>query len=77
MRQKVAVARARVRDPELLLLDEPTTGLDAVAKGAVDDMMLSASRQGRTLVIATHHDVTPGLSARVVTLRDGSVEAGA
>jgi ABC-type multidrug transport system ATPase subunit len=75
MRQKVAVARAIVRDPELLLLDEPTTGLDAAARGAVDEMMLRASRDGRTLVIATHHDVTPGLAARVVTLRDGSVEA--
>ena len=76
MRQKVAVARAIVRDPELLLLDEPTTGLDAAARGAVDEMMLRASRDGRTLVIATHHDVTPGLAARVVTQRDGSVEAG-
>ena len=76
MRQKVAVARAIVRDPELLLLDEPTTGLDAAARGAVDAMMLHASREGRTVVIATHHDVTPGLAARVVTLRDGSVEAG-
>ena len=76
MRQKVAVARAIVRDPELLLLDEPTTGLDAAARSAVDEMMLNASREGRTLVIATHHDVTPGLAARVVTLRDGSVEAG-
>ena len=45
-------------------------------KSAVDEMMLRASREGRTLVIATHHDVTPGLAARVVTLRDGSVEAG-
>jgi len=76
MRQKVAVARAIVRDPELLLLDEPTTGLDAAARSAVDEMMLRASREGRTLVIATHHEVTPGLAARVVTLRDGSVEAG-
>ena len=76
MRQKVAVARAIVRDPELLLLDEPTTGLDDAARSAVDEMMLHASREGRTLVIATHHAVAPGLAARVVTLRDGSVEAG-
>jgi ABC-type multidrug transport system ATPase subunit len=74
MRQKVAVARAIVRDPELLLLDEPTTGLDDAAKSAVDEMMLHGSREGRTLVIATHHAVVPGLGARVVTLRDGSVE---
>ena len=38
-------------------------------------MMLHASREGRTLVIATHQAVAPGLAARVVTLRDGSVEA--
>ena len=76
MRQKVAVARAIVRDPELLLLDEPTTGLDAAARQAVDDMMLRASHEGRTLVIATHHDVAAGLAARVVTMRDGSVEVG-
>jgi len=76
MRQKVAVARAIVRDPELLLLDEPTTGLDTSARQAVDDMMLRASSEGRTLVIATHHAVAPGLAARVVTMRDGSVESG-
>jgi len=75
MRQKVAVARAIVRDPELLLLDEPTTGLDAAARQAVDDMMLRASREGRTLVIATHHGVAAGFAARVVTMRDGSVES--
>jgi heme ABC exporter ATP-binding subunit CcmA len=75
MRQKVAVARAIVRDPELLLLDEPTTGLDTAARLAVDEMTLHASREGRTLVIATHHEVAPGLSARVVTMRDGSVGA--
>ena len=74
MRQKVAVARAIVRDPELLLLDEPTTGLDTAARQAVDDMMLRASRERRTLVIATHHEVASGLVARVVTMRDGSVE---
>jgi heme ABC exporter ATP-binding subunit CcmA len=76
MRQKVAVARAIVRDPELLLLDEPTTGLDQAARSAVDEMMVRASREGRTLVIATHHAVAPELGARVVMLRDGFVEAG-
>ena len=76
MRQKVAVARSIVRDPELLLLDEPTTGLDVNARDAVDEMMLQASRRGRTLVIATHQPIAPGLVARTVTLRDGSIEAG-
>ena len=77
MRQKVAVARSIVRDPELLLLDEPTTGLDASARNAVDEMMLRASRQGRTLVIATHQTVDARLLRHGPSrLRDGSVEAG-
>ena len=74
MRQKVAVARTIVRDPELLLLDEPATGLDDSARAVVDAMILDAAAKGRTIVIATHHAVTAGLSARVVSMRDGHVE---
>ena len=77
MRQKVAVARAIVRDPELLLLDEPTTGLDDAARREVERMILDAGAEGRTLVIATHHAIAPELGARVVWMRDGSVEAAA
>jgi len=74
MRQKVAVARTIVRDPELLLLDEPATGLDDSARAVVAAMILDAAAKGRTIVIATHHAVTAGLSARVVSMRDGHVE---
>ena len=77
MRQKVAVARTIVRDPELLLLDEPATGLDDSARAVVDAMILDAAAKGRTIVIATHHAVTAGLSARVVSMRDGHVEGQA
>ena len=77
MRQKVAVARAIVRDPELLLLDEPTTGLDDAARHVVERMILDAAAGARTLVIATHQPVAPELGARVVTMRDGSVQAAA
>jgi len=77
MRQKVAVARAIVRDPELLLLDEPTTGLDDAARQVVERMILDAAAEGRTMVIATHQPVAPELGARVVAMRDGSVEAAA
>ena len=74
MRQKVAVARTIVRDPALLLLDEPVTGLDESARAVVDAMILEAAANGRTIVIATHHAVTDRLSARVVPMRDGHVE---
>ena len=74
MRQKVAVARTIVRNPELLLLDEPVTGLDHSARAVVDGMILEAAANGRTIVIATHHAVTDGLAARVVSMREGHVE---
>jgi len=74
MRQRVAVARTLVRDPELLLLDEPTTGLDAAARGVVEAMVRDASSAGHTLVLATHMDLPAGLDARVVTMRDGQIE---
>jgi ABC-type multidrug transport system ATPase subunit len=75
MRQRVSVARTIVRDPELLLLDEPTTGLDATARAVVESMVLDASAAGRTIVIATHHDVPAGLRARPIVMRDGQIEA--
>ena len=74
MRQKVAVARTIARDPELLLLDEPATGLDDSARAVVDAMILDAAAKGRTIVIATHHTVTHGLTARVVSMREGHIE---
>ena len=75
MRQKVAVARAIVRNPELLLLDEPTTGLDEAARHVVEHLILESAAEGRTLVIATHLPIAPELGARVVSMHDGSVEA--
>ena len=57
MRQKVAVARTIV-ETQLLLLDEPATGLDDSARAVVDAMILDAAAKGRTIVIATHHAVT-------------------
>ena len=74
MRQKVAVARTIVRDPELLLLDEPVTGLDGSTLAVVDSMILDAAANGRTIVIATHHAVTERLHARTVSMRDGRIE---
>ncbi|MCI0632876.1 MAG: ABC transporter ATP-binding protein [Actinobacteria bacterium] len=73
MRQKVAVARTIARDPELLLLDEPATGLDDSARDVVRSMILDASDRGRTVVIATHQEVPDSLDARVVSMRDGQI----
>ena len=75
MRQRVAVARTLVRDPELLLLDEPTTGLDAAARDVVEAMMLDTARAGRTVLIATHREVPAGMAHRIVEMAEGRIVA--
>ena len=73
-RQLVALARALMRDPELLLLDEPFTGLDATASSVLEAALRERSRQGRVVVLVTH-DVVRGtaLADRVIVLRRGRV----
>jgi ABC-type multidrug transport system ATPase subunit len=73
MRQRVAIARTMLRRPELLLLDEPYTGLDAEARHAVDDLLRGAVAEGRTVVVATHHDAPQGLAIRTLHVDGGRV----
>ena len=71
MRQRVALARALLRSPDLLLLDEPYAGLDASGKQAVDDAILDAARDGRTVVLATHDPERGSMAARTVFMDSG------
>jgi len=73
MRQRVAIARVLLRGPELLLLDEPYTGLDAEARHAVDDLVRHASSEGRTVVLATHHPAPERLEHRTLHLDGGRI----
>lgn len=74
--RRVLIARALVNQPQALLLDEPSTGLDLVARQQLVDTMQSLARQGITLVLVTHHveEIIPEIE-RVVLLRDGRVLA--
>jgi len=74
--RRVLIARALVNRPHALLLDEPSTGLDLVARQQLVDTMQSLARQGITLVLVTHHveEIIPEIE-RVVLLRDGRVLA--
>ncbi|MEZ5790897.1 MAG: ABC transporter ATP-binding protein [Nitratireductor sp.] len=54
MRQKVALAGALVHDPELIILDEPLTGLDAASARLVKDVLLQRVTQGATVIMTTH-----------------------
>ena len=55
MSQKVQIASVLMSDPELCVLDEPTTGLDPVNVRLVQDLLLERRRQGRTTILSTHH----------------------
>ena len=77
MRQKLALARAQLHRPALLLLDEPTAGLDVMAAVAVrDDLATLASRQGSTIFLTTHNMAeAERLCQQVAVIRAGKLLA--
>ena len=70
--QRVAVARALVHDPALVLADEPTGNLDAESARQVLSLLTGlARRAGKTVIVASHSDEVAALADRVLTLADG------
>jgi ABC-2 type transport system ATP-binding protein len=75
-RQRLAVACALVGDPDLLLLDEPTTGLDPQSRRQLWDLIRSLRAQGRTVLLTTHYmDEAERLCDRVAVVDHGKVIA--
>lgn len=75
-RRRMAVAVVAVRDPRLYLLDEPHAGLDVQGREVLDGLLVDASRDGRTVVIASHEvDQVRGLVHREVTIVGGQIQA--
>ena len=76
MKQRLAIARALVHDPEVLFLDEPTAGLDPVASRQVHDLVTGLREEGRTVVLCTHRLVeAEALCDRVGVLSRGRLAA--
>ncbi|HYZ37297.1 MAG TPA: ABC transporter ATP-binding protein [Pseudonocardiaceae bacterium] len=76
MKRRLTIARSLVNDPELILLDEPTTGLDPQARHLVWDRLFRLKQQGVTLLITTHYmDEAEQLCDRLVVMDGGLIVA--
>jgi lipooligosaccharide transport system ATP-binding protein len=76
MKRRLTIARSLINRPELLLLDEPTTGLDPQARHQLWDRLFRLKQQGVTLVLTTHYmDEAEQLCDRLVVMDDGAIVA--
>ena len=72
MKQRLAIARAILHDPSILLLDEPFTGLDAKASAALHHLVRRLRQEGRTCILVTHRlDEADGLVDRLLVIERG------
>ncbi|MEY2470085.1 MAG: lipooligosaccharide transport system ATP-binding protein, partial [Actinomycetota bacterium] len=76
MKRRLAVARGLINEPELLLLDEPTTGLDPQARHLLWERLYQLKRQGVTIVLTSHYmDEAEQLCDRLVIVDGGKIAA--
>jgi ABC-2 type transport system ATP-binding protein len=76
MRQRLKLAQALAHDPEVLLLDEPVTGMDPVNRRRVVELVKKRGREGRTVVVSSHilHEVE-AMTRRVLLIHNGRILA--
>jgi phospholipid/cholesterol/gamma-HCH transport system ATP-binding protein len=76
MRKRAGLARAMALEPSILLVDEPSAGLDPITSGEIDQLLLARKRAGTTLVVVTHNIPSARLLAdEIVLLHEGRIAA--
>ncbi|MBC1687335.1 ATP-binding cassette domain-containing protein [Listeria welshimeri] len=74
MRQKVAIARAVIHDPEVILFDEPTTGLDITSANVFRDFTRQLQKEGKTIIFSSHiMDEVRSLSDDLILMHQGQL----
>jgi putative ABC transport system ATP-binding protein len=71
----VAIARALVNGPSLILADEPTGNLDSKSGAEIMELFTSLNKIGNTIIVVTHEDDIAKFCRRVVRIRDGRIES--
>lgn len=73
--QRVAIGRALVNSPKVLLADEPTGNLDSITAETIYQLFLRLNREGLTIIVVTHNLDLAGIAHRVIRLKDGRITA--
>lgn len=73
-KQRAAIARSLVCDPQVIFADEPTGNLDSKSGKVVMEILQKLNEQGKTIVLITHETYTAEHAARIIKIKDGKVE---
>lgn len=73
-RQRAAIARAIVANPEVILADEPTAALDSKTSDEIMEVFSKLNKEGRTIIIVTHDKRIADKCSRIIYIKDGTVE---
>lgn len=72
-KQRIAIARAIINNPSLILADEPTGSLDSANTEAIMDLLFSLNKQGKTIIIVTHDKELAEKCHRIIEISDGRI----